>query len=1411
MARRPKATSVGLLLPRFKAVTHNVTSLSAYSTNAEGIRRKQRMSNHLKQLAREHDVIHLQETKLGERDYRYLSHLLPDFNCYLYYNTLNKSRAGVATLVARSFAEHYKITPVTPKDDLKGRAVLLKFEGLENTLCDFTMINVYLPSGNNLVEKAKSITSLRSLIQDDLLFLSGDFNFVDDLEDGPTLLTGEAVKQWQGLLSEHSLYEVVQTIHTYSGSPGSSSRLDRFYTNIDYLDDAVNDCYTHVTAGCAQLSCKGSGSKKFVGQGHVPLSLSIGPKPSRRARPSYNVPKWLAEEPEFISHFYDKWHLVDMQRSSPFDQLRRWKHCVVAASKKYFAQQKRVKRDLLQGQATLSILNALHRLLSASRQNKRAIERMIQRHEWLEELVVTKDPRWLGEGIREKAADILATMNDPKQEDDKLWDEVNREQLVRSTGWRVLKGIKQETPTLRSRIKAVKEKADSAPTSDPDCMARILHQPWSQVWARRDLEDPDGYLDRTGYESEVKFGSQPTQSTVDDYIELIASSNDSCSGPDGIPFAIYRALVYVIAPILQKIEVALGEGYAPPDELGYNHARLFLIPKNHTLLPLDHRPISVTNADNRLVAQAVANRIVPALNDVLTESQKGFRPGYTGEEHIKELTSYYYSKLSKKQQAYILFMDIRKAFDSVSHPFIHAMLRRVGMASWVRRLVKLLLTDIRVTPVLGQTEENYIDIESGVKQGCPLSPLLFILCYDPLLKQIHKDESVQPKAYADDLAACAPNVEKVILVFDIFRKYGAASGLRMNKAKTKILTAKVMSKQARALLNHLGYHEIEAVNSAIYLGVLVGKVSTADIYANALKKFTDRLLKFGSLLKRCSLEKRIIIFNVFLLPIFSYLIQFYIVPPVVYNKVKELCRRSIIPFNGGAFAYAHLTTPYTNEGGFTRPLRDLWAANMTALAVKTDLTASHGLKYAHFEGYDHVNDDKWGVEDEFASMRIDEHRVHAGYVFLDDYAPRKAGLILSEDIHDDPKGRRTVYNCFARIGWHDVRCDQSPRSIQAKLKKWGIDRQDAAGNVKAHAKLAGKAASTLWNHHLRLIFNALPFDRRIRHFMKESSKPRSCLYCGLKEDSTYHVYAECELVKEARAAAFSIYSLQSLDNVEDVMLATPTATKKQTRVTLAYNYAVWRCRQDFLEPNTGYEAKEIVSRLCDITSSNVGRRFGRKVTYRTIGKKIAERPPANAKLIFTDGSARPNPGPAGAGVYSLIIDNEPKAYTANLGFNTNNAAELYAIGMAMEIIKQEVDVEMGDWRYVILSDSLLAINCVKKGTVSRTSKELARKVRGLYRLVMEKKRIDFIWVKGHEGIEGNEAADKAASEGAKISATLIDDDSRIHEALTSGKFTMMECLRTNNAHPASDRGYYNTWNTRMIATSASSQATLFRW
>jgi ribonuclease HI len=148
-------------------------------------------------------------------------------------------------------------------------------------------------------------------------------------------------------------------------------------------------------------------------------------------------------------------------------------------------------------------------------------------------------------------------------------------------------------------------------------------------------------------------------------------------------------------------------------------------------------------------------------------------------------------------------------------------------------------------------------------------------------------------------------------------------------------------------------------------------------------------------------------------------------------------------------------------------------------------------------------------------------------------------------------------------------------------------------------------------------------------------------------------------------------------------------------------------------------------------------------------KKLINTLDNDTGLCYTDGSANPNPGSSGAGIFITYRNFTYSTYTS-LGAGTNNTGELYAIGMACDALTVHSEELLGAKRIIILPDSLYAIGTLSEGWKAKTNLALISAVKNkLQHLTLP---FSFLYCPGHCDIQGNEEADTSAGLGTLDSA-----------------------------------------------------------
>jgi ribonuclease HI len=841
----------------------------------------------------------------------------------------------------------------------------------------------------------------------------------------------------------------------------------------------------------------------------------------------------------------------------------------------------------------------------------------------------------------------------------------------------------------------------------------------------------------------------------------IMGANDSAAGPDGIPFGAYKAILDIAATELLELIKHLMAGNPPPEN--FNFGLLHLLPKLDSGLVEDTRPITVTNSYNRLVAAILVECLTPALDALIDPSQKMFITGRHMTDLVTDINETYYKAVREEKEEYILFLDTRKAFDSIHHDYLLEIISHVGLPTWAVNIITSMLHQVRVSPVLANDASLLIWIRRGVKQGCPLSPLLFVLCYDPLIhamQTIFEDESTLTVfAAADDIAVATKDCKALWPVMQIVDLFTTVSGLGINQDKSALLPTRACTNQEQ-LLSDCPWQDIQMVKDYKHLGVLMGyEITTENIFKKAHDKALNRIRASASVIRALPIHKRTIIINVFITPIYMYLGSFFIIPSSMINQYREACQRVVIPFNGTAFSYNHLCTPQ-KEMGFKTPLRDLWLQNFATVAAKFEFgNVDKETIWQH-----------WMYE---ASARMTEHTSFAAAEFMlcwanPNYNKRTHGESSKSNAQIPPTlGTRkhiysttlsNTYSLSAHKGW--------PRKLGlAGFHNTHTVRDRLEENwKKASPSLPAYATS----NHLRFLFNALPSSKRYRHFGPSTRALQglqgddgNCPFCHVGRDCYNHFSTDCLPVAETFISAWSFF----LPNE-----GKPPSKGRKFKELLAGAFDA----KTFKDPagiinlsiafvSALYFTRKLVCAGLDLSGFKTAFRrhissvlvHTRKGAIKAKAKaeqeclrQISAIPPSST-IVYTDGSAFGNPGPSGAGAIISIPKVGHTYLYEPLGTGTNNKGELWAIGMALSFLVTE---EEPPSPVVIITDSQLAMGLLTKGFRPKIHDDLIKTIIG--NIIKYPARVSFIWSPGHAGIAGNEMADRLARKGSTISKKM---------------------------------------------------------
>ena len=279
---------------------------------------------------------------------------------------------------------------------------------------------------------------------------------------------------------------------------------------------------------------------------------------------------------------------------------------------------------------------------------------------------------------------------------------------------------------------------------------------------------------------------------------LKAMESNKTPGTDGITAEFYKIFWNDIKSfLLASINASYAKGLL---SISQRRGLITLIPKkDKTLCYIKNwRPISLLNCDYKIAAKSIASRIKRVLPSVINSDQTGFQKNRFIGENIRLLNSILSYTDIEKLPGLLIFIEFEKAFDTLEWTFVEKTLKYYNFGNSLISWIKLFYTDISSSIQNNGWTSDFFNLSRGVRQGCPLSPYLFILCAEILGAAIRRDKLIygikisdkerKVSQYADDttliLDGTKPSIERSFLLLDIFAKL---SGLKVNYEKTEAL------------------------------------------------------------------------------------------------------------------------------------------------------------------------------------------------------------------------------------------------------------------------------------------------------------------------------------------------------------------------------------------------------------------------------------------------------------------------------------------------------------------------------------------------------------------------------------------------------------------------------------------------
>jgi hypothetical protein len=257
-------------------------------------------------------------------------------------------------------------------------------------------------------------------------------------------------------------------------------------------------------------------------------------------------------------------------------------------------------------------------------------------------------------------------------------------------------------------------------------------------------------------------------------------------GPDGIPPRVLKELHAELAlPISILFNKSVESGVVPFDWRNATVTALFK--KGTRSDPGNYRPVSLTSILCKVLESFIRDAIVNYMTDcsLYTKCQHGFRKGRSCTTQLLEVMEDFTKYLDDNDSFDVLYLDFKKAFDSVPHERLLLKMQTYGITGqvlqWVRNFLAGRVQRVRV----GRAFSEQADVLSGIPQGSILGPILFTL----FINDLPDDISSVCKIFADDtkIYSCTSHSQTIQKDLDNLVNWSDKWNLYFNAGKCKVL------------------------------------------------------------------------------------------------------------------------------------------------------------------------------------------------------------------------------------------------------------------------------------------------------------------------------------------------------------------------------------------------------------------------------------------------------------------------------------------------------------------------------------------------------------------------------------------------------------------------------------------------
>ncbi len=357
--------------------------------------------------------------------------------------------------------------------------------------------------------------------------------------------------------------------------------------------------------------------------------------------------------------------------------------------------------------------------------------------------------------------------------------------------------------------------------------------------------------------------------TIKEVTDMIKQMANTSPGTDGCSAKMLKSLpLDTVKALCNLYNYCLMGGTIPGK---WKEGQITLIyKKGPSWKPGNYRPITLLQNVYKIYSNLITARLTKYSEKyIIHRTQSGFRQSKSTTDNCITVKAIYNDAKKKGKELHAMYVDISKAFDSVQHWHIEEVLRYYKVDIILITAIMNLLKNRKARLKINSQVTEWFEVTQGTPQGDPISPLLFLICINPIIEYINQKDKgyklskwlkISILAYADDIILLGNNRNEINKITKWLTSWMDAYGLKVNHSKSGYTHNSPSKNQGIATQGH----DIPTINkneSYLYLGININLDLNWEKHESTTKaKFLWRLKIIKS--KRLTVPQTVDIINI---------------------------------------------------------------------------------------------------------------------------------------------------------------------------------------------------------------------------------------------------------------------------------------------------------------------------------------------------------------------------------------------------------------------------------------------------------------------------------------------------------------------------------------------------------------------